>query len=307
MQNYWISLSTIAPLFLVVLIGVIFSKTKSFKKEWINVLNDYALWIGFPALVLSAMLKLDKPLAEYLELASWNSGYLVVCIFLSFPIARIFKLSKRFLQTLILIISFGNITYLGLPVLQNAYGEEIVPDVILLSAVYLFWLFTLGITLVEILNKDQFNFKRISKNLATNPLLLAVFVGILILVFKIQIPSPLKESINLVGGSVTAIVLFSLGLFLGSHPVGKIKEWLPVFAFSIFILIILPGFFKLVLDFTGSGFNYRSSLMEATMPLGLTPYVLTVKYELESAFASKVLVLSTLLSVVTLPLWMIIV
>ena len=307
MQNYWLSFTTIAPLFLVILIGVIFSKTKSFKKEWITVLNDYALWIGFPALILSAMFKLSGPLATHLELAGWNSGYIICSMLFAFPIARIFKLKKRMLQTIILMISFGNVTYLGLPVLQNAYGDGIVPEVILLSAVYLFWLFTLGIILVEILGSKQLNLLRILKSLATNPLLITVFIGLFILILKIEVHPILKESINLVGNSVTAVVLFSLGLFLGSHPIGKVKEWLPALAFSMVILTILPFLFKTAIDISGSDFSYRISIMEAAMPLGLTPYVLAVKYNLESGFASKVLVLSTLMSVFTLPLWMIII
>ncbi|HKJ43001.1 MAG TPA: hypothetical protein VKA27_12985, partial [Sunxiuqinia sp.] len=62
MQNYWLSFSTVLPLFLAILGGLLFSRTKAFKKEWIDVLNDYALWIGFPALILVALFKLDVPL-----------------------------------------------------------------------------------------------------------------------------------------------------------------------------------------------------------------------------------------------------
>lgn len=48
---------------------------------------------------------------------------------------------------------------------------------------------------------------------------------------------------------------------------------------------------------------YRSWVLDAAMPMGLTPYVLSVKYGLNTGFASKVVVLSTILATLSLPLW----
>ncbi len=303
MQNYWLSFSTILPLFLVVLVGLLFSRTKSFKKEWIDVLNDYALWIGFPALILVALFKLDVPLSEYIDLVGWNSAYIVSAMLLAFPVAKLFRLSTDTLRTLVLAFSFGNVSYLGIPVLMNVYGVEILAESTLLSAVYLFWLFTLGIILVEVLGERDVNPLVVVKNLLQNPLLIAVLLGLLVSILKIDVPEILMKGLDLFATSVTAVVLFSLGLFLGTHPFGKLKEWLPVAAFSIVILLVLPLAFYGVVRFLGVSFDIRSSILEAAMPMGLTPYVLSVKYKLNATFASKVVVLSTMLSVFTLPLW----
>jgi hypothetical protein len=303
MQNYWLSFSTILPLFLVVLAGLIFSRTKSFKKEWIDVLNDYALWIGFPALILVALFKLDVPLAEYIDLAAWNSAYIVLCMLLAFPVAKLFRLTTDTLRTLILALSFGNVSYLGIPVLMNVYGVEILAESTLLSAIYLLWLFTLGIVLVEVLGEHDVNPLVVVKNLLRNPLLIAVLLGLFITILKIEVPEILVKGLDLFASSVTAVVLFSLGLFLGTHPFGKLKEWLPVAAFSIVILLVLPLAFYGAIQFFGVSFDIRASVLEAAMPMGFTPYVLAVKYKLNATFASKVVVLSTMLSVFTLPLW----
>lgn len=303
MQNYWLSLSTILPLFLAVLAGLLFSRTKSFKKEWIDVLNDYALWIGFPALILVALFKLDVPLAEYIDLAAWNSAYIVLCMLLAFPVAKLFRLSTDTLRTLILAFSFGNVSYLGIPVLMNVYGSGILAESTLLSAIYLFWLFTLGIILVEVLGEHDVNPLVVVKNLLQNPLLIAVLLGLLVSILKFEVPEILVKGLDLFATSVTAVVLFSLGLFLGTHPFGKLKEWLPVAGFSMAILLLLPIVFYGVVRSFGVSFDVRSSILEAAMPMGLTPYVLSVKYKLNATFASKVVVLSTILSVLTLPLW----
>lgn len=303
MQNYWVSFHTILPLFLAILVGLLFSRSKSFKKEWIDVLNDYALWIGFPALIMVALFKLNVPLVTYINLVGWNSAYIVCSMLLAFPVARLFKLNSDTMRTLVLAFSFGNVSYLGIPVLLNTYGDDVLAESTMISAVYLFWLFTLGITLVEVFGGENVKPVTIVKNLVRNPLLIAVVVGLLVSVLKIRVSAVIIESLDLFAVSVTAVVLFSLGLFLGSHPMGKLREWLPVLAFSVAILLVLPLVFYSVVKLTGNTFNYRSTVLEAAMPMGLTPYVLSVKYRLNASFAAKVVVLSTVLSVFTLPLW----
>jgi hypothetical protein len=303
MQSYWLSFTAILPLFLVILVGLVFSQSKAFKKEWIDVLNDYALWIGFPALILVALFKLDVPLSSYLDLIGWNSAYIVFCMLLAFPVAKIFRLSPATMRTLFLAFSFGNVAYLGIPVLLNVYGHEILSESTLLSAVYLFWLFTLGIVLVEVFGEESLSPALVLKRLAGNPLLLAVLIGLLVSVFKIEIPGMLMKSLDMFASSVTAIVLFSLGLFLGTHPLGKWETWFPVLGFSLAILLVLPFLFWGIFRLADSPFDARASILDAAMPMGLTPYVLSVKYKLNASFAAKVVVLTTMLSVVTLPLW----
>ena len=78
---------------------------------------------------------------------------------LAFPIARIFRFSNKMRRSLILIIPFANIAYLGIPILQNAFGEKILPAAAIISAVYIFWLFTLGIILIEALDDSNINIK----------------------------------------------------------------------------------------------------------------------------------------------------
>ena len=303
MQHYWLSFTTVAPLFLAILAGLLFSRTKSFKKEWIDVFNNYALWIGFPALILLALFKLDVPLDSYLDLMGWNSAYIVICMLLAIPVAKILRLNSDTMRTMILAFSFGNVAYLGIPVLLNLYGVEILAESTLLSAVYLFWLFTLGIVLVEVLGEESVHPMKVIKNLLTNPLLIAVLLGLLVSILKIEVPAILMKSLDLFATSVTAIILFSLGLFLGTHPLGKWRSWMPSLLFSLVILLVLPFVYLGVLRLSDSAMNLRTSVMDAAMPMGLTPYVLSVKYKLNASFAAKVVVLSTVLSVLTLPLW----
>jgi predicted permease len=196
------------------------------------------------------------------------------------------------------------VAYLGIPVLRSAYGDQILPEATMISAVYVFWLFTLGIFLVEYFGDHKVHLRELLVRLVTNPLLIAVFIGLIIAVNHIQLPKVMLSGLDILANSVTGVVLFSLGLFMGKQPVGKIQEWLPVLAFSLVILFVLPFLFLLITrQFTDLSVS-RPWIMEAAMPMGLTAYALCLKYKLNTEFASRVVVLSTLLALLSLPFWL---
>jgi predicted permease len=72
---------------------------------------------------------------------------------------------------------------------------------------------------------------------------------------------------------------------MGNQPVVHIREWVPVAGFSITILLVLPFIFYLVAGQFFENIHYRSWVLEAAIPMGLTPYVLSAKYELNTRFA----------------------
>ena len=305
MPSFLAAFQSIAPLFLVIFVGMLVSRKKSVDSHWIEILNNYALWIGFPALILVALSKLDWNLAIYGTLLAWNSFRIVFSMLLVFPVSAILKLKNSTRCTLFLAVSYGNIAYLGIPVLRSAYGDQVLPEATMISAVYVFWLFTLGIFLVEYFGDQKVHFRSLVIRLATNPLLIAVFIGLFIAINHLQLPEIVMSGLNIFSNSVTAVVLFSLGLFMGKQPVGKLRDWLPVLAFSVIILFVLPFAFMMILKpFIASGI-IRTWILDSAMPMGLTGYALCLKYKLNTEFASRAVVLSTLLAVFSLPFWLV--
>lgn len=306
MDTFLVAFKTVLPLFLVIFIGVIFSRSRASSINWVEILNKYALYIGFPALVVASLMHLEIGEQSYFKLISYTSGYVILCMLLAFPIARIFGFSKKMLRSLFLILPFGNIAYLGMPVLQNTFGSEILPVAAIISAVYVFWLLTLGIILIEIFGENKLHPKRVVLNLIQNPLLVSIFIGLAIILFKINLPGFAENTIQLFADSVTAVVLFSLGIFLGLQKIGNIKAWFRVLAFTGFTMLVLPFvFYQFLLLLNFEAQLIKVSVIDAAMPLGLTPYALSVLYKLETTLVARVVVLGTLLSMVIIPFWIV--
>jgi predicted permease len=306
MDTLLVAVKTVLPLFMVILAGTLFSRTKASSEHWIEVLNKYALYIGFPALVVASLMRLEIGEQSYTKLILYNSAYIVSCMLLAFPIAKLFRFSSKMLRSMFLILPFANIAYLGMPVLQNTFGDQILPVAAIISAVYVFWLLTLGIVMIEVYGDEKLHPRKLLKSLAQNPLLISVFVGLAIVVFNIKVPSPIENTIQLFANSVTAVVLFSLGVFLGMQKIGNLKEWYRVIAFVAFTMLVLPFVFYQVLSLLKFDTTLlNSTVLDAAMPLGLTPYALSVQYKLNTTLLARIVVLGTLLSMFIIPLWMV--
>lgn len=306
METFLIAAKTVLPLFLVIIAGVLFSRTKVSSPSWVEVLNKYALYIGFPALVVASLMRLEIGEQSYTKLILVNSAYIIICLLLAFPISKIFGFSTTMKRSLFLILPFGNIAYLGMPILQNAFGNEILPVAAIIAAIFVFWLLTLTIILIEAFGEEKIQPKKLLISLAQNPLLLSVFIGLTLVVFKIELPEVAEKTIQLFANSVTAVVLFSLGIFLGMQKVGKLKEWYHVTIWVAVTMLVLPFAFYLTLTFFDIESQFlKASVIDAAMPLGLTPYALSVQYKLNTTLVARIVVLGTLLSMIIIPLWMV--
>lgn len=305
MGAFMTAFNAVLPLFLIILAGLLFSRTRAASSYWIDVLNKYALWIGFPALVINSLSQLDIEGGPIVRLILFNSAFIVACILMAYPVSRLLKLSNLRRRTLFLIFAFGNVAYLGMPVLQNMMGDEILPVAAILSSVYVFWLLTLALVLVEVhAEEGQLHLAKLSVSLVKNPLLISVLVGILILAFNIRLPVALAKTISMFSASVTPIVLFSLGIFMGYQSRGTLHDWAFTGVFLLITMILFPALFYVAIRNSNMPSDYiKASILDAAMPLGLTPYALSQQYHLDTPFAARTVVLATLSSVVILPVW----
>ena len=299
-------LVVIAPLFFLIFASAFLQKLKNVGDDWSKVLNDYALNIGLPVLIFSALAKASFSLAGQAQLIVANSIFILVSLLLAVIFGKVFRLKKQMFLTVFICFVFGNIAYLGIPLLVQIAGEQVLPTASVIVATYFFWLFIIGIGYLDfsIEKNKKIVVKNTVKNLFKNPLLLAVILGVVVGGLQIALPSVLLKSLDMVTASVTPTVLIVIGLFIGKSQIGKLTEWGPVVLFSILTLCILPAIFYFGAKFFGfvPG-HFSSSIIQAAMPLAITPFALADKYHLNKVFIARSIVLSTILSVVTIPFW----
>lgn len=296
----------IAPLFLIILGAAVVQKFAKVSGSWGRVLNSFALNVGLPALIFAALSRTDVLFRDELDVVLLNSIFLIGSFVVSYIIAQVFRLKKQARRTLFICFAFGNIAYLGIPTLVAISGEAVLSRVSLIVAVHLFWIFTIGIGYLAYTQgrKHHHVFRDVTKLLVTNPLLLSVVAGILVAVYSVPIPDMVMASVDMLAASVTPVVLVVIGLFIGNSSFGQAREWGPVLLFTILTLGLLPWLLYYGVTLFGYGpSTFAPTIIEAAMPLAITPFALSDKYHLNKSFIARAIVLSTVLSIVTIPFW----
>lgn len=297
-------LNIIAPLFLIIFLSALLQRIKNVGDNWSTVLNEFALKIGLPVLIFSALSKAPFSFFEQRHIILFNSLLILASFTLTFFLGKTLRFKDDMLRTLVICLMFSNIAYLGIPTLTQVFGLTILPTASLIVAIYLFWLFTVGVGFLDLTAKKKGFFKDIVINLFKNPLLIAVILGIAVASLNITLPNIMVSSMDMITASVTPTVLIVIGLFIGKSKVGKVSEWIPIFLFSIITLFVLPAGLYFGVKLLGfSPTQFSTSIIEAAMPLAITPFALADKYHLNKIFISRAIVLSTILSVASLPFW----
>lgn len=297
-------MQTILPVFLIIILGAFFYRIGLARYSWIEVLNEFVVRIGFPSLIFSTLVKLEWDFRLHGQILIMNSAYVLFCFGLALAVSRVFKFEKKIKRTLFLAATYGNIAYLGIPVIEMFLGKAFLPEASLITACYLFWIFTVGMIYLEYSKTGEVKLLQIFVKLIKNPLIISVLAGGVVLLLNVSIPAVVLKPLEMISASVTPVILFSLGIFLGNSRVGNLREWGPVIALVFFVLAIKPALYLLaVMGLSLPVQSFYTSILDAAMPMALTPFALAGEFDLDADFLARGIVLSTILSLFSLSLW----
>lgn len=145
--------------------------------------------------------------------------------------------------------------------------------------------------------------KKVLKNVATHPCLVAIYLGLFFMVTQIPLPSVITETVRYVGNCNSALTMFIVGTILADVSLPTVPNR-DTILFSILRLLLLPAaafFFGRILGLDEVSLGV--SVLMTGMPAGATAAIFAARYDSDAPFATKCVVMSTLLSMLTLPMW----
>lgn len=191
----------------------------------------------------------------------------------------------------------SNAGYMGNPIAYGLFGTE----GLLFASIYLIpqriVLWSAGITYFTGIKG-----KNVIKKIFTHPCIVAVYIGLFLMIAQISLPSGLVKTLTYGSNCVTAISMIIVGNILADI---KIKSVVSIKAlwYCFVRLILIPGLVLVVCRLAGvSTFITTLSVLLAGMPAGATTAILAAQYEGDDQFAAKIILLSTILSLFTIPI-----
>jgi hypothetical protein len=247
--------------------------------------------VSGPCLIVDSLSKLDAPGSEFLLMLGASIAMFVATIAAGAVIIRLAKMPMRsFLPAL----AIGNTGNMGLPLCLFAFGQEGLG-----FAVAVYVTNSVGqFTLTPMLQSGTSPLK----TLATSPVVYGAAFGAAILAGDVTLPVWIAATIEILGGLLIPLMLIALG-----HTLGALYAKRLPFALGWGAARLVLGFSVAwaVATLTGlDGVAKGVLILQGTMPAAIFNYLFSARYGRHPDDVAGIVLMSTLLSALTLPLLM---
>jgi malate permease and related proteins len=267
------------------------------------VLTTVVYYLLLPAMVLEVLWSADIGLhsLQYTVLGISSITVGIVSIWLA---GILFRFERRRLGAMILAAAFPNVTYLGLPVLEQTFGHwaRSVAIQIDLFATAPF-LFTAGIMVVRHYGEDSAGHAKPAWTYLNAPPFWAAGFAVALNLNGIVAPDWLAGVLQRLSAAVVPLMLFALGLALSWEAV-TLRNLPYVTPVILIKMVLMPLFAMLLVPFLDFEGAYKAAVvLEMAMPSMVLGIVFCDRYQLDSSLYAMIVTVTTLLSLVTLPFW----
>ncbi len=279
-------LEVVAPVFLLGAVG--FTWVKLGFEYRLQFVTRLAADLATPCLIFTALMTSEIPPQALTEISvAAFAAYAVVSVVL-FAVVHFTGLTRRtFLAPLI----FGNTGNLGMPLALFAFGNQGLGYAVVVFAVSAVCTFTYGVWLVS----GGGSWWRVLRQ----PLVVSTLLGALFLSQGWETPRFLTNALELIGQMAIPMMLITLGVAVARLKISRIG--LPV-ALSITKFAVCASIgWAIASAFSLNETAFAVLVLQMATPVAVTSYLLAEKYDADSDAVAGLVVISTLISVLTLP------
>lgn len=303
MSNLIYSINATLPIFLLIILGKVLKTTKIINDEFTKTADRYVFRIALPALLFS-------DLTENNVGSAFDGKYVLFCFSVTiFSIAVLWGLTEKFMKNEKQKGAFIQGSYrssaaiLGLAFINNMYDSVGMAPLMIIGCVPLYNIFAVIILTLKGDNGGKKpNMKETFINVMKNPILLSILIALPFALLNLHFPSFVNKAIGSVANTATPLALISIGAsFEGKKALKKMK---PTLLASFIKLILLASLFLPLAVF----FGYRNQELMALLvmlgsPTTVSSYIMAKNTGNDGILTSSIIVLTTLLSSLTLTLW----
>lgn len=305
MENLIFSLNATVPVFLLMVLGLLFRKIGWIDEEFAEKMNKFTFQVPLPVLVFKDLSTVDFEQVWDIKYILFCFGATLFSIILSALISLCWK-EKEIRGEFIQASYRSSAAILGIALIQNIYGTSGMAPLMFIGSVPLYNV--MAVVILSVFNPKQhgLDYKVLKKSIVgiiTNPIIIAIVIGLIWSAFKIPIPEAAGKTVSSIAGMATPMGLITMGAsFDISKAFAKIK---PAITASFLKLIGFCGLFLPIA--VGMGFR-QEGLVAILVMLGsattVSSFVMAKNMGHDGVLSSSVVMLTTFFSAFTLTGWL---
>jgi len=280
-------LEIVAPVFILALIGFVWVKAGG--EYRVQFVTRLAMTLSVPCLIFVSLMKTRIDPAALTELVAATLACYGLMTVAAFALSRAINLDAR---TYIAPIIFGNTGNLGLPLALFAFGEVGLGYAVVIFAVMAIISFTFGVWLVSGGGSVTKVFRE--------PMVAATLLGGVFMLMGWTTPAWATNTLQLIGQMAIPLMLITLGVAVARlHPSGFAR---PVLVSLLKVIVAVGIAWSVGIFFDLGTIPFAVLVLQISTPVAVTSYLLAEKYDADADAVAGLVVASTLISVVAIPL-----
>mgnify|MGYP000188373060 CR=1 FL=1 len=301
-MNFFVTLNQTFVLFLLLLIGFLIRKLNIVDASFSKNLSGLLFNIIIPAMIIYSM---NYPFTiERLIQSGWLVIISVVVLIVSgiigilvFGLIEKDALSRNIYEFGMIFSNFG---YMGFPLSEAVFGR----DSIFYTAVFTMPLYiavnSYGVMMIK-RGKDKF--VKMDLKHVVNPPIVAVFIGFLLFLFSIELPKPIFMTVEMIANTTTPLSMILAGILLANGRFVEMFANGKVYLASFIRLLVLPLLMLFMLKlFTNDRYMIGIPVIITAMPIAANCSILAEQYDGDAYLGAQCVFISTLFSILTIPL-----
>lgn len=296
-MNLSIVFAKMAMLVLIMLLGYLCARIGITGPEFNQRVTPLMVKVLLPATILNSVLSVpDFSGRELLDYILVMTVMVALQMLPAWFLPRLMRTRSEDVGATRLVTAFGNVGFVGLPVVAAIFGDEMVFFASLCNIPFNLALYSCS---AAQLSPDG---GRVRWQDVLNAPVIATLLSVVLLLSRVHVPGVLADTISSVSGATIPLSMLVIGTSLGGISVRSVLTDWRVYVVSAVRLLVCPLLTWLVLRPFAAGALLGISVLMAACPSAMLVTALCLQYGRSDAFASKCIFLSTVLSAVTIPL-----
>ncbi|MEA4890320.1 MAG: AEC family transporter [Clostridiaceae bacterium] len=297
-QAFFATLSQMAVLILMMMIGFILKRKKITDQATGKILSQLQSYVIMPALVFQTFSqKLTRGILTG-EMITLIYGVLALAVSLALAVllARFFTKDRYIKNIYIYSFTIANLGYMGYSIVGAVFGQDMLFKMMVFAIPFNIFIYSAGFAML-IPGDGKCSWKTL-----VNPIFIAMLLGSAAGLLELPIPSFLTTTLSSLSNCMGPLAMLLTGFIIAEYNIKEMLSGSRIYIASLLRLVAIPVVVLLILKLCGAGPDLLLVALGTTaMPLGLNTVVFPAAYGGDTRTGASMALISNILGILTIP------
>lgn len=288
---------------ILILTGILLYRKKMLSESTSGQISGLIVNVTNPALLICSAFDDSPKLSGYellIGLVVFLISYAVLLLF-AYLIPWILRIPEHARYSYKMLTIFGNVGFIGIPLASAVLGTGCLIFVSMSNLIYNILLYTYGMAVLKKTAKSESSENFIKKIINTGTI--SALLTIIFYMGNFKVPTIISSTLTYAGRTTTFLSMLVLGVSVAQMTLKSIFSNPKIYAFIAIRYILLPiGFTLLLGQFITESLIVNTAALMLSVPAGNMPLMLSKQLHIDESTISQGIILSTILSLVTIPI-----